>query len=299
MTSSPSSPLDQRYLDTRSAFDSVADQYRGPLGNNPLVQHMREVLWLAVEARAKTGSRLLDLGCGAGLDAVHFAQAGYSVRAIDWSPAMVAQTCREAQLAGVGERLTAETLGIQELERLSGEKFDCIYSDLGALNCVSDLEAVARHCARLLEADGALVFSVIGRYCPWEMAYYGLRGKLGRVRVRFAAGQVPVSLNGRTVWTRYYSPREFYRIFESRFEWQRCRALNLFLPPPYLIGPFERHPSVFRPLAWLDEQLGGLPILNRTGDHFLIVMSRRNGAEATPDARKQAGWGREKPRYSE
>src|SRR5690349_8266689 len=92
MKSQPLSTLEQRYRDTGQAFDSVAAAYDGPLGNNRLVQHMRQVLWRCVENLALPGARLLDLGCGAGLDAVHFAQHGYAVTAIDWSSEMVAQT---------------------------------------------------------------------------------------------------------------------------------------------------------------------------------------------------------------
>ena len=57
----------------------MAPEYDGPLGNNRLVQHMREALWRAVEGQAKMGAHLLDLGCGTGLDAVYFAQKGYRV----------------------------------------------------------------------------------------------------------------------------------------------------------------------------------------------------------------------------
>ena len=31
--------------------------------------------------------------------------------------------------------------------------------------------------------------------------------------MRFASGMVPVGMNKRVVWTRYYTPREFYGAF--------------------------------------------------------------------------------------
>ena len=63
--------------------------------------------------------------------------------------------------------------------------------------------------------------------CPTDAIT--LRGDLARARVRFAEGQAPVSLQGGQVWTRYYSPGEFYRIFARRFELRACQGLNLFL----------------------------------------------------------------------
>jgi SAM-dependent methyltransferase len=277
MTASTIPEPRQRYLDTRAAFDGVAEAYKGPLGNNRLVQQMRVMLWREVCRVAAPGTRLLDLGCGTGHDAVYFARQDYSVTAIDWSSGMVAQTRRNADAAGLGERVRTAHLGIQELDRIREKGFGCIYSDLGALNCVNDLAAVADWSANILQPGGALVFSVIGRYCPWELAYYSLRGNFSRMRVRFARGEVPVGLNGGKVWTQYYSPAEFFRPFSASFAWRRCRALSLFAPPPYLLAGFERHPRLLGALGWLDNQLGGLPLLNRAGDHFLLVMTRQEG----------------------
>ena len=52
-------------------------------------------------------SRLIDLGCGTGLDAVHLAQLGHHVTATDWSPQMVARTADRARRESVAERVEA------------------------------------------------------------------------------------------------------------------------------------------------------------------------------------------------
>jgi SAM-dependent methyltransferase len=269
-------PLEQRFLDTRQAFESVAAQYDGPLGNNLLVQHMRIALQRTLQEMVPSGKRLLDLGCGTGLDAAYFALRGYVVTAIDSAPAMLSKARQRADRAGIGDQVHTQILDIQALHRLAGQTFSAIYSNLGALNCLPDLEATARNCARLLEPGGLLIFSVIGRICPWELAYYGMHGDFARAWVRFAKSQVPVSLNERTVWTRYYTPGELYQPFAPRFKRRTCQALNLFLPPPYLVQLLERHPWMQKPLAWLDEHAGRLPAFNLAGDHFLIVMALRD-----------------------
>ena len=75
--------LRRQLRDTRDAFDSVAADYDGPRGNNPLIQEMREQMWRSLDAVFTQPSRLLDLGCGTGLDAVRIARHGHAVTATD------------------------------------------------------------------------------------------------------------------------------------------------------------------------------------------------------------------------
>ncbi|HKR75432.1 MAG TPA: class I SAM-dependent methyltransferase [Rhodanobacter sp.] len=260
--------------DTQRAFDSVAADYDGPRGNNELIQRMRSTLWDAVCRVLPTGGRLLDLGCGTGLDALEFARRGYQVVATDWSPQMVARAQVRAAAAGMEARVATAHLGIQQLDRLD-DAFDGIYSNFGPLNCAPNLHAVAAECARLLRPGGWLVFSVIGRICPWELVHYVLRGRWRRAGVRAARGATAVGMNRHTIWTRYYLPREFYRAFSGHFTLAGHRALSLFLPPPYLVDYYRRHYRYCECLGWLDDRFGALPLLRDMGDHFLIVMQRR------------------------
>jgi len=122
---------------------------------------------------------------------------------------------------------------------------------------------------------GALVFTVIGRICPWEIAHYLRRRRLQRVKVRFARDVVPVSMNNHTIWTKYYSPREFYRAFRSDFTLESYRGFCVFAPPPYLTWIRERHLRWYQRLWRMDRRMAGWPVLREFGDHFLIVMRRR------------------------
>jgi len=267
-------PLDIRLRETQEAFDSVAADYDGPRGNNELIQRMRHTLWATVRAELPAGSRLLDLGCGTGIDAVEFARSRFRVTASDWSPRMVDRARERARAAGVSERLDAVHVGIQELDRIDGE-FDGVYSNFGPLNCAPDLRQVATECARLVRPGGSLVFSVMGRVVPWEVGHYAMRGRLRRAMVRGARGVTPVGMNKHTIWTWYYFPREFYAAFSEHFTLSSYRALSLFLPPPYMIDRVQRRPAFYERLGRMDDRLGGLPLLRDMGDHFLIVMHRR------------------------
>ena len=262
--------------DTKDAFDSVAADYDGPRGNNELIQDMRREMWRHLDATFAPGSRLIDLGCGTGLDAVRMAQRGHHITATDWSPKMVDRTGQRAQREQLTDRVRVIAVGAHELQRVDeAGGYDGAYSNLGPLNCVPDLGDVSRECARLLKPGGALVFTVIGRCCPWEIAHYLKRARWARAKVRFARSVVPVSMNKHTIWTRYYTPREFYRHFEREFALEHFRGLCVFAPPPYLTWLRETHPRWHERLWRLDRRVSGWPLLRGMGDHFLVVMRRR------------------------
>jgi ubiquinone/menaquinone biosynthesis C-methylase UbiE len=271
-----SAPLTSRLRDTQDAFDSVAADYDGPRGNNGQIQDMRDDMWRSLDAEFPESSRLIDLGCGTGLDAVRMALRGHRVTAADWSSRMVQRTQDRAEREQVTERVRSIAVGAHELNRLDeAGRYDGIYSNLGPLNCVPDLGDVARECARLLKPGGKLVFTVIGRICPWEIAHYLRRGRWGRAAIRFARGVVPVGMNNHTIWTRYYGPREFYREFRQHFVLERYRGMCVFSPPPYLTWIRDRHPDLYGRLRSLDNRTSGWPLLRSMGDHFLIVMKKK------------------------
>jgi ubiquinone/menaquinone biosynthesis C-methylase UbiE len=272
----PTDELSSRLNATRDAFDSVAVDYDGPRGNNELIQDMRHEMWRTLDATFAPGAQLMDIGCGTGLDAVRMARIGHHITATDWSPRMVARTQERAEREQLQQRVQALAIGAQELARVEGRnRFDGAYSDLGALNCVPNLPEMAAQCARLLKPGGMLVFSVIGRFCPWEIGYYASRWNAARIRVRFAANMVPVNMNKRVVWTNYYSPREFYRAFKSQFVLTQYRGLCVFAPPPYLTQVKARYPRLYRNLWRLDRRAAGWPLLRNLGDHFLMIMRKR------------------------
>jgi 2-polyprenyl-3-methyl-5-hydroxy-6-metoxy-1,4-benzoquinol methylase len=264
-----------RLRETRCAFDHVAGSYDGPRGNNELIRQMRAELWETITSTIPPGSRLLDLGCGTGIDATYLASKGYSVLAVDWSERMVDRT--RTRLAEAGLEGSAETMvvGAQDLDQLTGERFDAIYSDLGPLNCVPDLAPIAHACAALIRPGGWIIASVIGRVCPWEVAFYVARGDWRRALLRWTREAVPVPLEAETVWTRYYTPREFYGAFSADFRLTTYRGLRLFAPPPYMVGAYRRARLLCGFGEWLDDRIAALPVMRNAGDHFLITMTKR------------------------
>jgi SAM-dependent methyltransferase len=267
--------VDAALADTQHAFDGVASTYARSNDENRTLREMRRRTLAAITRHVPAGSRILDLGCGPGYDDEHLARCGYSVTAIDWSPAMVDQARRRVQAAGVEDRVDVHHLGIHELDRLGPGTFDAATSSFGPLNCVPSLPDAARLIADRLRPGGTLVASVIGRVCPWEIALYLIRGDWTRVGIRFTRDLVGVPLNGRTVWMRYHTPRSFERSFRAAgFARVSLRALGLFAPPPYLQGFADRHWPLVAGLQRIDDMVGAYPGLRGLGDHFLVVLRK-------------------------
>ena len=262
---------------TAAAFDSVAATYDGPQGNNPLIQRMRDIVWERITGLLETRSTLLDLGCGTGIDAQHFANMGHNVIATDVSPAMVARASQR-MVKGDG-RISTFPVGAHELDtcEIPPGSVDLTYSNFGPLNCVPELGDVARTTATLVRPGGYAVFTVIGRWCPWEVAHYARRRRWSRIAVRFKRQTTPVGMNGHTIWTRYFTPREFVREWsgeDAEWDLQYYESLSLFVPPPYL-DAVARRTRLFQQLVAIDRRTARWPVLRGMGDHFLVVMRRR------------------------
>ena len=262
-------------FDTQRAFDGVAAGYDQSNAANPTLCQMRARVREAVETHVARGAHLIDLGCGPGGDAEYLARSGYRVTAIDWSRAMVDEARRRLTGAGLADRVDVLHAGIHEIDQLAPVQFDAVYSNFGPLNCVDDLGAAAHLIARRLRSGGVVIASVIGRVCPWEIGLYLARGRWWRAAIRFRRGAVPVPLEGRTVWTRYYTPAAFTRIFaDAGFAPVALRALGLLVPPPYLDAFAGRHPRLIGALQRAEDRVGGWPGVRAWGDHFLIVLRK-------------------------
>lgn len=115
-----------------------------------------------VEGHVRPGGRLLDIGCGAGREALGFTRAGFEVVGIDIAPAMIEAARRNAEREGLEIEFKAQS--VTDLAG-PGEAFDGAYW-AGSYHHVPGralrLEAL-RRVGRMLTRDGVLVLVVVYR----------------------------------------------------------------------------------------------------------------------------------------
>jgi hypothetical protein len=106
---------------------------------------------------------------------------------------------------------------------LAGEKFDGIYSNFGVINCSQRIDRVAADLARLVPPGAPLALVAMGRYVPWEWAWYLARGA-GRKAFRRLNRD---GVEWRGIHVSYPSPRMLANALRPHFVTQRASALDL------------------------------------------------------------------------
>ena len=245
-------------MSSAPVFDRMAASYDAAWTNTPIGRAQRDLVWREVDPLFQAGERILDIGCGTGEDAVHFAARGVTVYATDASPAMV-QVARE-------RGVTATVCRAEELGRI-GRTFDGAISNFGALNCVEDLPAVARALATLVRPGGRVAISLLGRFCAWETLYYAVRLQWSKAFRRWRGDRVPYQ----EITVHYPTASEIHAAFKDDFELLRWTGIGLLVPPSYVKLPA----AVVRMLAACDRVLARLPLLRGLADHRLFLLVRK------------------------
>ena len=152
-----------------------------------------------------TPGRLVDLGCGTGRLAIHFARKGYDCVGVDLSAAMLAKA--RANAAAAGASVDWCEANLVDLAGLPDGGFDyaaCLFSTLGMVRGGDSRAAAVRSFHRVLRPGGRLVLHVHSRWyrgLGWRrlagQAWRTLRGSAdaGDITMPQAYGGAPLTLH--------------------------------------------------------------------------------------------------------
>jgi ubiquinone/menaquinone biosynthesis C-methylase UbiE len=260
---------------TPAPFDALAEGYDQGFTFSKIGQAQRSAVWKELGRTFRSGDRVLEIGCGTGVDACFLAERGVKVVACDSSPAMLrvaARRIREMSANDVDLRLlTAENLAALQQEA----PFDGSFSNFAALNCVEDLNAVAQDLGRLLKPGGTALLCFLGPSCFWEVFWYLLKAKPRKAFRRWHSAGVTAKLApGSSVQVRYYSVRSLSRIFAPSLRLRSWRGIGLMVPPSYVESAAQRFPALLQLAECCDRLLARCPVIRGFSDHVLLKLER-------------------------
>jgi len=262
---------DPKFEIVAEAYNRNADKYDEFIENNPNLLRMRQRVYNLISSRLPKGSRILDLACGTGTDAVWFAQNGYSVHGVDISGEMLDRAKKKAFDLALQDKLSFEQLSYTELATSNVKHFDLTFSNFGGLNCVSDLKLVADSVKPLMKEKARVVWALMPPFCLWESAMM-LRGQFKLASRRFA-GYSTVYKEGLNYPVYYYTPKDVARAWGEDFHLESIEALSVITPPATNKDFALKRPHLFEFLSQLDDFLAPRWPFKYWGDFTIISLA--------------------------
>ncbi len=265
-------PVPGTIAPTVRAFDRLAPRYDEAC-EGWIFRRMRDHVHAVLAAAFTPGMRVLEIGCGTGIDATFLASRGVDVVATDPSAGMIERARDRMREIHLPASVSFVCCGIDEIhEHLApGAGFDGLVSDFGALNCVARLDALASLAARHLAPGGRVMVCLISRTCLLEALWFLLKGDPRQAFRRLARPPVVVSVAGIGVPTYYHRVRDVRAALRPALALRRLRGLSVLVPPPYLEARWADLPAPLRrAIAALDAAAARVFPLNRLGDHVML-----------------------------
>jgi ubiquinone/menaquinone biosynthesis C-methylase UbiE len=221
------------------------------------------------------GSRILELNCGTGTDAVELARRGYKIHATDIAPGMLERLRDKIVEQGFAEKITWQEVSFTELDRVEAVPFDAVFSDLGGLNCIPDLSPVIAQLPKVLKPNGLVTWVLMPPICLWEMAEI-FRGHPRLAFRRFARNGTQAHLEGLHFPVYYFTPEKVLQWFGDSFECLAIEGLSVITPTAESKNFAKRYIRLYRTLSWLDDRLATRRPWRGWGDFFIITMRYKN-----------------------
>ncbi|MEZ4667777.1 MAG: class I SAM-dependent methyltransferase [Anaerolineae bacterium] len=257
------------------AFDHIGARYDVEFTNTDLSLWFRARVWERLGILFKAGDHVIELGCGTGEDALWLARRGVRVLATDGSQAMIDETQRKAQEAGLAHMIEVRRLDFNEAAHWQlDSQFDGAYSNYGPLNCVGDWHDIGSQLTAAIRPGGKVGLGIIGPWCPWEILWFALHADF-RNATRRLRGSTVAHLDSNYFPVYYPTPGRIQRDLGAGFQRKLLWGLGVFLPPSDLYKPVGARPWLARPLLALEKLTAPHWPFKYLGDHFWLELERR------------------------
>ncbi len=267
--------MEDYLIHTKESFNRIAGNFDEEDSSNEILQWMRNTVYGIYLSYFAKGDKLLELNAGTGIDAVYLASKDIKVFATDISNEMIGKLKSKIEKNNLQEMIKAENISFDELNNISENNFDGAVSNFGGLNCINNFDILSDSLAGKIKPGGKFIAAVMNSFCPWEIFYYLLKFDPRNAFRRFNKGGIDANLSEFKIKSFYFTPKEFALRFQKYFETEKIYSLGLFTPSPYLYGIYNKAKPLVRFCMKIDNTVKERFPFNRAGDHFVIVMKRK------------------------
>jgi len=258
------------------AFSGQAPVFDELYNSDTIINYKRDRVRKHVLRNLTPGSSILELNCGTGEDAIYFAGKGHKVHATDISGGMLYQLVQKVGKHKMNKKISFELCSYTNLEELKNKgPFDMVFSNFAGLNCTGDLDKVLNSLSSLLNPNGLVTLVILPKFCLWETLLV-FKGKFRTAFRRFFSGRgrkARVEGNYFKCW--YYNPSYIAQRLNEDFDLIGIEGLCTIVPPSYMEGFAEKHPSSFKFLRKWENRLKTKWPWKYIGDYYIISLRKK------------------------
>lgn len=259
-----------------AAFTGQAPVFDDLYNADTIINYKRSRVRRHVLKHLAPGGSILELNCGTGEDATWFAGKGFKVHATDISAGMLYQLVQKLERFKMKTKISFELCSYTNLAELKAKgPYDIIFSNFAGLNCTGELDKVLASFSPLLKPNGMVTLVVLPKFCLWETLLL-FKGKFRTAFRRFFSRRGrKAHVEGAYFKCWYYNPSYIIKRLKDDFELIGLEGLCTIMPPSYIEGFAEKHPSAFKFLRKWENKLKTKWPWKYIGDYYIVSMRKK------------------------
>jgi ubiquinone/menaquinone biosynthesis C-methylase UbiE len=268
--------MNKNKLNIDLGFSKISNQYESLEKTSSLINWMRKRVQNHLERQLKPNSKILEINCGSGIDAVYLAKKGHQIFATDIADGMINHVNDKIKIYNLQQNLSCKKLSYLDLNILNTKKFDHIFSNFGGLNCSNknELNQVFNSFNNLLLPNGKITLVIMPKICIWEFLRIF---KFDRTAFRrLNKNGVIANIEGEKVRTFYHSANQIKQMLSNNFTKFNIENISFIGPTGNKVNFPKKYPILFKILKNLDYLSNKIPFLQGYGDYYIISATKKN-----------------------